>query len=110
MITFRRDDESPLEYREREEHAEMEAEWYFMEATKLQAARFNTLMEVARACKSTPNWDSFRNVARHEFYQNTRAAAALYDRTFAEIMQTGEVSEATSKLWDPEASDDEVIF
>jgi hypothetical protein len=100
MTNFRRDDESPSEYAERTERAEGLSGWYFTDATKEQLARFNDRMAVAAAYKGAPKWDRFRLAAQREFKRTTQAAAELCNLTFAELMATGEVSEALSYRWD----------
>lgn len=46
-------------------------------------------------CESEAAWHLHRAVNRI-----TPEASALYDRTLAELLETGEVSEETSFLWD----------
>jgi hypothetical protein len=100
MTNFRRDEESPLEYRERGYCAEREAGWYFGASTELERAKFNSRMADAKAYRFLPIWIDKLSAAQQEFAEATRAQSALYNLTFAEIMKTGEISEATSKLWD----------
>jgi hypothetical protein len=97
---FRRDDESPSEYAEREERAMIQAGRWFDGSTKPQAARYAERMAVAAAYRGAPRWDREREAAKKEFAETTKAAAELSDLTFAELMTAGEVSEALSYRWD----------
>lgn len=99
-MTYRRHDESPAEYEARLERAnEVSNEWFSSLATA-QTARFNDRMDVARAYKGAPRWDRERAAANREFKETTTEASRIAEMVFADMMQFGEVLEATSYAFD----------
>jgi hypothetical protein len=99
MSNFRRDDESPSEYAERLELAEVHAGRYFADATKDQKAAFDQAMSDLRGLDA-PRYDRARHWANVAWVIRTTAARELYEETVLELLATGEVSEAMSYRWD----------
>ena len=100
MSNDRRHNESPSEFTERQERAEAEASRWFNDLTAEQTALFNARMDVARAYKGAPKWDRVRDAAKREFESTTTEAARVAELVRADMMATGEVSEATSYAFD----------
>jgi hypothetical protein len=100
MSNYRRHDESPSEFAERQESAEAEASRWFNDLTAEQTALFNERMDVARAYKGAPKWDRVRDAAKREFERTTAAASHVAALVMADMMTAGEISEATSYAFD----------
>ena len=84
---------------DRIEAAKALAGWYFNLVTLSQRTAFNTAMMAARGYTG-PRWDRARKAAHTNWDRDTAAARALYHVTLAEILETGEVSQALSYRWD----------
>ena len=93
---YRRHDESPAEFTERQERAEAEASRWFADLTTEQTALFNERMATAREFKGVPRWDRVRDAAKREFERTTAAASHVAALVMADMMAAGEISEATS--------------
>lgn len=85
---------------ERRERAEAEASRWFNDLAAAQIALFNERMDVARAYKGAPKWDRVRDAAKREFECTTAAASHVAALVVADMMATGEISEATSYAYD----------
>jgi len=99
-MNYRRDDESPSDYADRLERAEIRAGRWFDSATRPQLARYRERMAVAAPYKGAPKWERFRDAAEREFKRTTAAAAELSDLTLVELLTAGEVSEELCERWD----------
>ena len=84
---------------EKIERCNEEAGHYFSRATVPQTAAFHQAMRDLRGLDA-PRYDRARAAAKAAFDASTVAARQLCDATFAELMETGEVSEALSYRWD----------
>ena len=100
MSNDRHHHESPPEFAERQERAETEASRWFNALTTEQLAIFNERMAVAAAYKGAPKWDRARDAAKREFERTTAAASHVAALVVADMMATGEISEATSYAYD----------
>lgn len=89
-----RDDESA-----RVERCESEAGRWFDSATKPQLTAYRERMDYIRAWSGSPRWERDRDAAVATFKTDTAAARALYDRTLAELLNDGEVSETLADEW-----------
>lgn len=96
---YRRDDESPSEYAARVEFCQAGAGWYFNDATKAQKAAHTLACNDLKGLFG-PVYERRRNAISATWKADTAAAAELYEATFAELMTSGEVSEALSYRWD----------
>lgn len=94
-----RRNESDVDHAERVEAAETEAGRYFDDATKVQKAAYTLAMNDLRGL-SGPRYDRARAAAKAAWDASTEQARELFYVTADEIMRDGEVSEATSALWD----------
>lgn len=71
---------------------------YFADATKAQKAEFDAEMKSSLGLRG-PKWDRARDAAKAKFQASTVEASELFDRTFACLMATGEVSRELDDLW-----------
>lgn len=83
-----------------EENARNEAREYFDAATVPARAAFRERMADLRPYKDSPRWERERAAAKFRFSRDTAVAEALYEKTLAELIADGEISEATSYAWD----------
>ena len=86
------------DHAERLERAELEAGQYFAAATVRQQEAHHQTMVDLRGLEA-PRYQRERAEAARIWTETTADAAALYDRTVAEIMATGEVSEDMAQSW-----------
>ena len=100
MSNYRRHDESPSEYAERLERAEVEASKWFNDLTKPQIARFNQRMADARPYRGSLRWEREQLAAEREFRETTPEARRVCELVFQDMMTLGEISEATSYAFD----------
>jgi hypothetical protein len=94
--------QAPVTYREAEEQierCEREANSYFRYATQVQDAICQQTKRDLQGLRG-PKYDRARDAAKRLFKETTVEAAALYDRTLAELLETGEVSEALCDEWE----------
>lgn len=99
-LSFWRRFETDAEHQERVDYAEREANRYFKEATAPALQEHRDTMCVIAAYYGAPKWTRLRDEANRKYREATREAAELFEITAAEIMETGEVSEATGERWD----------
>lgn len=85
---------------ERRERADAEASRWFNDLTKPQLARYNDRMSVASAYKGAPRWDRERAAAQKEFAETTVEASRVCEMVQRDMMELGEISEATSYAFD----------
>jgi len=100
MTNYRRHDESPSEYADRQERANAVASEWFNDLAAPQIAIHRERMAVAAAYKGAPKWDRVRNAANQEFERTTEDASRVAAMVVADMMTAGEVSEATSYAFD----------
>ncbi len=79
--------------------AEAEAGRIFEIATRQQKAEYDAAMANLIGVVG-PLWDRKREDIRAKWHNDTAAARVLFDKSVAEILDTGEISEATSEAWD----------
>lgn len=79
--------------------AEVEARWYFNEATRHPREQYFNTMDYLSPLRG-PAAERKRADALRLYREQTKEAAALFEATAEEIMRDGEVSEATSNRWD----------
>jgi hypothetical protein len=94
--------EVPVTYHadeERLERCEREASSWFKYATQVQDAICQQTKCDLQGLRG-PKYDRARDAAKRLFKETTVEAAALYDRTLAELLKTGEVSEALGDEWE----------
>lgn len=87
------------EFQDKAQHCDAEASEYFVKATKAAKAEFDATMQALRSVPE-PRWSRERAVALAKYRVATYAADELCQRTIAELIETGEVSEAMSLAWD----------
>lgn len=85
---------------ERAEAAELAAGRWFSDLTKAQTARHRERMAAAAAYKGAPRWDREKAAADREFAETTREASRIAELVKADMLATGEISEATSYAFD----------
>ena len=85
---------------ERVERCNAEAGRYFFNATQPQHQAFRDRMAYIAAWKGSPRWERDRDAAKAKFREDTAVARELCDRTFNELMESGEISEELSAAWD----------
>lgn len=78
---------------------EKQAGRYFADATKRQSAEFHATLAALRPRIDAPAWDRARAKADRDFFNATTEARALFDRTMAELLATGEMSEELGEEW-----------
>lgn len=93
------DRENPEET-ERYERCEAEAGRWFDNATKPQLEAYRERMDYIRAWKDSPRWERDRDDAAAKFKADTAVARALYERTLAELLSNGEISEEVADAWE----------
>lgn len=86
------------EYAEKLERCELDANWYFTQATKFQKAEFDATMHSLLGVTG-PRWNRARDAAKAKWQASTVEAAALFDLTVECLMQSGEVSSELDDLW-----------
>jgi hypothetical protein len=91
--------ETDEEHQDRVECAELDAEWYFEDATKRQTAAYERALRTVSGIH-TPRADRFREAALSAWYIATADAGKLFEETFEEILRDGELSEETAARWD----------
>jgi hypothetical protein len=79
--------------------AEKEAGWAFERATRTQKAEYDAAMSNLIGIAG-PLWDRKREDIRAKWHNDTAAARVLFDKSVAEIIDTGEISEETNAAWD----------
>lgn len=87
------------EFQDKAQHCDAEASEYFVKVTKAAKAEFDATMQALRFV-SEPRWSRERAVALAKYRVATYAADELCQKTIAELIETGEVSEAMSLAWD----------
>lgn len=87
------------EFQDKLAHHDAEASEYFAKATKAAKAEFDATMHALRFVPE-PRWSRERAVALAKYRAATFAADELCQKTIAELIETGEVSEAMSLEWD----------
>lgn len=98
--SFWRRHETDAEHQERVDHAEKEANRYFKEATAPALREFRDTLIVIEPYRGAPKFDRLLAEAKAKYAADVREAAELFEITAAEVMETGEVSEATGERWD----------
>lgn len=83
----------------RVEAAENEASFHFNRATAKAQAEYEATSRDLLGMKG-PKWDKARDAAREKFKAETAEAKALLEHTIQEILNDGEMSEATDAAWD----------
>lgn len=83
---------------DRLERCEEHAGRWFGDATREQLATYNRTMADLRGLQG-PRYDRARAAAKAEWERTTAPANELYHLTVAELMATGEVSEALVERW-----------
>lgn len=94
--------QAPVTYHEDEERlerCEREANSFFKYATRAQDAICQQTLRDLQGLLG-PKYDRAREAAKRLFKETTVEAASLYDRTLAELIATGEVSEALGDEWE----------
>ena len=91
--------ETNEEHQDRVECAELDAAWYFEDATKGQSAAYERALRTVAGIH-TPRAERFREAALSAWYIATADAGKLFEETFEEILRDGELSEETAARWD----------
>jgi|GEM_PF-3543850 len=94
---------APADYSEdhaRRAAAEFEGSRWFNDLTKPQAARHAQRMADALPYKGSPRWERMREAAMGEFVETTTEASEICNMVIRDMLETGEVSEATSYAFD----------
>ena len=89
-----------LDAEERQERAETEAGRWFADLTRQQTAEYNGTMSVASAYRGSPKWERISAQAKATFAETTRDAARISDMVLADMLASGEVSQATAEAAD----------
>ncbi len=89
-----------LDAEERQAAAEETAGRWFTDLTRQQAAEYNSTMSVARAYLGSPKWERISAAAKRTFAETTVDASRISDMVLADMLATGEISEATSDAFD----------
>ena len=91
--------ETNEEHQDRVECAELDAAWYFEDATKGQSTAYARALRTVSGIH-TPRAERFREAALSAWYIATADAGKLFEETFEEILRDGQLSEATAARWD----------
>lgn len=83
-----------------QERAELQAGRWFADLTRQQTAEYNGTMSVASAYRGSPKWERISQQAKRTFQETTADAAKISDMVLADLLASGEVSEATTAAAD----------
>lgn len=84
------------EQRERIARYEREAHRWFDDLTGPQLAKFRQSMADAQPYLGSPRWDRIKDAAQREWQVSTKDARGVYNLILADLLATGEVSEASA--------------